>query len=152
GVLAGRRRSRLHFFAVGLLSSLADVDTAFEKCSIFDGDASCHHVAGQGTVAADVYPVAGGQVAAHLAQHHHFASSDVGGDYAVSADSHAVARKIDRTFHPAIYVERLRASYLALDHQRLTDGRLIGGGGCSNSRAIRLGMSFVRCARNGKGV
>src|SRR5207253_6955851 len=49
GVLAGRRRSRLHFFAVGLLSSLADVDTAFEKCSIFDGDASCHHVAGQGT-------------------------------------------------------------------------------------------------------
>src|SRR5579884_4234278 len=46
------RSCGLGFFAVRLLASLANVNTAFEERAIFDGDARCDYVTGQGTIAA----------------------------------------------------------------------------------------------------
>jgi hypothetical protein len=87
-------------FAVGLLlaglwlSALADIDAALEECAVFDGDAGCDDVAGEGAVTADIDAVAGGEVAAHLAQDNDFAGIDVGSDDAVAADGDAVAREM----------------------------------------------------------
>src|SRR5438270_10439476 len=88
------RRDRL-LFAVRLLlaglSTLADVDTALEVGTIFDGDTGRNYVAGEGAVAANVDSIAGRQVAAHFAENDDLAGIDVGRDYAIPPDGHAVA-------------------------------------------------------------
>ncbi len=38
---------RLDFFAIGLLSGLANVNAAFEERAIFNGDAGCNYVSGE---------------------------------------------------------------------------------------------------------
>ena len=92
-------------FAVGLLAGLADVDAALEEGAVLNGDALGNDIAGQGTLVADVHPVAGHQVAAHLAGDYDFASVDVGIDDAVAADGGTVAGQIDGAFHAAVNVE-----------------------------------------------
>src|ERR1700678_1837064 len=89
------------------IARFTDVDAALEECAVFDGDARGGYVAGERAFAADVYAVAGMHVAAHLAQHDYLARRDVGRDLAVAADGDAVARKVDRAFHLAVYIERL---------------------------------------------
>jgi len=45
-----------------------------EERSVFNGDARCDHVAGQRSIAADIDPVAGRQIATHFAEHYDFAA------------------------------------------------------------------------------
>src|SRR5208282_1519234 len=66
-----RRRTRSalrNFFC--LRPRFADVDAALEEGAVFNRDARRHHVPGQRTVTADITTVAGGQVAAHFAEHY----------------------------------------------------------------------------------
>ena len=70
----GDARSRYTLFA---LARLADVDTALEEGAIFDADALCNHIPGQGAFTANVNPVAGIDVAAHLAQNDYFTGRDI---------------------------------------------------------------------------
>src|SRR5271154_7160655 len=96
-------------FAVGLslwLSTFANVDATFEEGAVFDGDASGDDVAGEGTVAADIDAIAGGEIATNLAEDNDLTGGDVGGDDAVAADGDAIAGEVDRTFDAAINVKR----------------------------------------------
>src|SRR5205807_7346404 len=63
-------------FAIGLLPGLANINAALEESAIFNGDALGDHVAGQRAFAADLYPVAGVQVTAHLADDHDLTRAD----------------------------------------------------------------------------
>src|SRR5579863_6443978 len=133
-------RDRL-VFAVGLglrLSAFADVNAALEIRAVFYGNAGGDNVAGERAVAADIHAVAGGQIAAHFAQHDDFAGVDVGGDHAVAANGDAIAGKIDGTFDPAVNIKRLGAGDFTLDDQRLADGGLVGGGGRHGARRWRF--------------
>src|SRR5579862_9290006 len=125
-------RDRL-VFAVRLglvgLSAFADVDATFEECAVFDGNAGGDDVAGEGAVAANVDPVAGGEIATDFAEHNDLTGIDVGGDYAVASDGDAIACKVDGALDAAIDVERLGAGDFAFDDQRLADGGLIRSGG-----------------------
>src|SRR5579863_5517523 len=114
--------------AVGLLPGLADVNAALKEGAIFNADAGCDNVAGQRTVIADVHAVAGREVPANFAQYHDFPRVDVGGHHAVASNGDTIAGQVDGTFHPPVNVKRLRSRHLALDDQRFTDGRLLGGG------------------------
>src|SRR5205807_8642150 len=97
-------------------------------------------------VAADIDAVAGSDVAANFAENHDLAGVDVGCNYAVSSDGDAVTRQADRTFYPAVDIERLRSSDFALDHERLADRGLVRGCG---GRAYRRtgGDGFIRHRR-----
>src|ERR1700722_4920528 len=144
-------------FAVGLLltglaggAAFANVDAAFEEGAVFDGDAGCHDVAGERAVAADIHAIAGGEIAAHFAEYDDFAGVDVGCDYAVAADGDAIAGEIDGAFDPSVNVEGLGAGDLTLDDQRLADGSLVRGGGCSKGARGSSGRLAGRhCRRRG---
>src|ERR1700680_218712 len=67
------RRGDDFILAVGLclaglagLAAFADVDAALEVRAVFNGDAGCDYVAGERAVAADIYAIAGGEVASHF--------------------------------------------------------------------------------------
>src|SRR5271165_600458 len=126
------------------LARLADVDSALEERSIFDRDPLRDHVAGQGAVCADVYPVRGVDVALHLAEHHHFPGLDVSVDLPIAPDGHPVAVKCDRALDLAIDVKRFGAAQLALDDQALADRRLFTRG---SGRAARCDT----CPARGRG-
>jgi len=71
----GRCLSRgFDFFAVRFLAGFPDIDAALEEGPVFDGDAGGHDVTGERTVAADINPVAGSEVAAHFSQDNDFAA------------------------------------------------------------------------------
>src|SRR5450432_1990256 len=94
----GRDRHSGLVFAIRFLSRLsgfADVDSAFEERAVFNRDARRDNVAGKRTVAANIYAIARGQVAANFSKHNDFAGVDVGGDYAVASNGDAVSGKID---------------------------------------------------------
>src|SRR5690349_24969916 len=69
--------------AVGLLTRFADVDPAFEERTVFNADARSHDIASERSIVANINPIASGQVAANLAQHHDLARVDVSGNHAV---------------------------------------------------------------------
>src|SRR5207245_10961044 len=119
------RRSALGLFAIRLLAALANVDAALKERAVLDADARRHYIAGERAIAANVDPVARGQVAAHFAEHHDFARIDIGGDDSVAANGYAVASQVDGAFHAAVNVKGLRTGHLTLDHQRFADRRLI---------------------------
>ncbi len=78
-----RRRNALRIFGLRLdlragRASFADVDTALEEGAIFDRNACSHNVSGQGTVAADVNPIAGRQISAYFAENDDFTSANIG--------------------------------------------------------------------------
>src|SRR5262249_40501588 len=114
-------------FAVGpgqhALLSLLNLDAAFEVGAIFDADAVRGDIAGEPAIAADIEPVSRDQISGHFAHNNDFARAQVGNHHPVLAHGHAVgaAGKIDRSFHPALDVKRLRADDLTLNHQRLTN-------------------------------
>ena len=58
-------------FLIG--AGLADVDAALEECAILDGNALRGDVAGERAFTADVDAIAGGDIAAYLAEHDNFA-------------------------------------------------------------------------------
>jgi hypothetical protein len=108
------------------LAWLADIDAAFEEGSILDADALGNHITSQGTFAADVHPVAGIDVAAHLAQNHYFAGRDIRGHLSIAANRDPVARQVDGTLDLAVDVQRLGTRHFALDYQALANRGLIG--------------------------
>src|SRR5690242_2235245 len=88
----GGRSGRLGFLTpVGLLAGLANVNSALEECAVFNGDAGSDHVASERAIAADIDAIAGGQIAADLAEYNDFPRIDVGGDHAIAADRDAIA-------------------------------------------------------------
>src|SRR3989442_5111259 len=99
-----RSNSRL-VFAIRLLPSFADVDSAFEEGAVFDRDARRNHIAGERTITADVNAVARREIATNFSQHATFTGIDVGSDYSVTANGDAVSGKVDRAFHPAIDIQ-----------------------------------------------
>ena len=111
------------------MAAFADVDAAFEEDAVFDGDAGGDYVSGEGAVAADVDPVAGGEVAAYLAEHDDLAGVDVGGDDAIATNGDAIASQIDGAFDPAVNVKRFRTGDLALNDERFSDGGLLSSAG-----------------------
>ena len=70
---------------------LADVDTALEERAIFNADASCGHIAGEGAFRTDVHAVSGIDVALELAENDDLAGADAGRDIAVLAHGDAIA-------------------------------------------------------------
>src|ERR1043166_1208053 len=123
----GGRSFYFFFLPIHLLSSLADIDSALEEGAVFDGDSGCHYVAGERTVAADIYAVAGAQVSLYFAEHYDFAGIDVGRDYAVTSYGHAISRKVDGTFYASIDIERFGSGHLAFNDERFADGCLVRG-------------------------
>ena len=119
----GNGRGRHAFFS---LARLADVDAALEEGTILDADALCDHITSQGAFAADVYPVAGIDVAAHLAQNHYFAGRDIRGHLSIATNRNAVARQVDGTLDLAVDVQRLGTGHFALDYQALANRGLVG--------------------------
>lgn len=112
--LCGRCRRRCR--RVGRLGfSLFNVDTAFEEGAIFDADASCRYVSGQGPLCTDIDTVSCIDVAANLAQDDNFAGVDAGGDLTISADGDAVPRKIYAALNLAVDKKRFRSCNFALD-------------------------------------
>ena len=105
----------------------SDVDAALEEGAVLDADARRGHVAGQSAFGADVDPVGGGDIAAHLAQNDDFAGGDAGGDLAVAAHGDAVAGQGDAALDLAVDKQRLGAGDLSLDNQALADGGLVAG-------------------------
>src|SRR6202041_3951640 len=142
----GRRDTLV--LAIGLLlrrlAALADVDATLEERTVFDRDACRDHVTGERSITADINAVAGRQIAAHFAQHDNFTGVDVGCNNTVASNSNAVSRQADRAFDPAINVERLRSSYLALDHQRFADSRLVCGSSSRGCRRTWRSRRFIR--------
>jgi hypothetical protein len=110
---------------LGFVAGLADVDAAFEEGAVFDGDARCDDVAGEGAFAADVYTVGGLAVAADLAENDDLAGADVGRYLAVATDGNAIAGEVDGAFDFAVDVEGLGARDLTLDDEALADGGLL---------------------------
>jgi hypothetical protein len=115
----------------GLASGFLDVDAAFEEGAIFDADARRGHVAGQCSLRANIDPVGGGNIAAHLAHDDDFARGDVGGHLAVAADGDTIAGKGNGAFDFAVNKQRLRAGDLTLEEQGFADGSLVAGRGRS---------------------
>src|SRR5436190_3530011 len=143
--LAAHRSDRL-VFAVRLLllSGLADIDSALEERSVFNGDAGRNYVAGERTVAANIHAIACGQVAADFAEHHNLASIDVGCNYAIASNRNPISGKVDRAFYPSIDVQRLGSGDFTFDHQGLPDGSLICCAGRNRSRST-AGGCFRYC-------
>jgi len=100
---------------LGRLATLADVDATLEVRAVFNRDAGGDNVASQRAVAANVDAVAGGEVAAHFAQHNDLAGADIGRYYAIPAHRDPVAGKIDGAFDAAINIKRFGACDLALN-------------------------------------
>jgi len=82
----------------------ADIDAALEEGTVLDADSLRHDIAGQRTFVANVNAVGCSNVAAHLPQDDGLTGGDVGGDDAIAAHRHPVARQVNRAFHAAIDV------------------------------------------------
>src|SRR5438128_919167 len=151
GCGCGRGLDRNRFLAVALLlSGLANVDATLEEGAIFNADALRDDVACKRAFVADVYAVAGVQVAADFAEHNHFASVDVGSYLSIAADGYAIAGQVDGTFHLAVDVQRFGTGDFTFNYQALANGRLllgiqdgvaVGGGGgwfggCGRTRSL----------------
>jgi hypothetical protein len=124
-LLSRRNRIRLDIRRL-LVARLANVDSALEKCAIFDRDALRDHVAGERSFAADIYAVTGVHITLDFAQDHDFPRRDICRNLSVAAHGDAITRQIDRAFYLAVDVEGLRTSDFALDDQALTDRGLVG--------------------------
>ena len=120
----------LRFAALLVGARLADVDTALEERAVLNGDALGGDIAGERTFAADVDAIAGGDVAAHLAEHDNLAGGDVGGDLTIAAHGDAIARQIDGAFDFAVDVEGFGAGNFAFNDEALADGGLFARCGC----------------------
>jgi hypothetical protein len=79
--------------AFGHLSSgpTADLHAALEEGTIANTDPLCNHIPDQGTFTADVHTVAGIDVAAYLAQNHHFPSRDIRLHFCIAANGDPAA-------------------------------------------------------------
>src|SRR5579872_2183699 len=135
-----RRYRFLFFFAVRLLlwlAALADVNAALEERAIFNRDARRDHIAGQRAITPDIYAITCGQIASHFSQHHDFARVDVRRNDSIAAHGYTIARKIDGSFHASVDIKRFGTGHLALDHERLADGRLVRSGGRYRPRRCR---------------
>src|SRR5882757_8632270 len=136
-------------------AGLANIDAALEERTIFNRDARCDHIAGQGAFAANIHAIARLAVAANLAQYNNLTRHDVCRDLTIAANSHAVARQINRAFYLAVDVQRFRARQLSLNNKRLADGRLLSCRYCrrrssSANRSRPRGARFeVRRRRRG---
>jgi hypothetical protein len=78
-----------------LLTGFTDVDSTFEERAIFNRDARGYNVASKRTVAANINAIAGSQVAPNFPEHDDLAGIDIGGNYAVASNCHAVSGKVD---------------------------------------------------------
>src|SRR5436309_14029955 len=105
GHFAAADGNRRLLFAVRLLASLADIDSALEERAVFNGDARGHYIPGQRAVAANVDTVAGGKITANFSEHNDFPGVDIGCDHAIAAHSYAISRQVNRAFDPAINVK-----------------------------------------------
>src|SRR5439155_10889111 len=142
--------SSLHFFAIGLLAGFADIDAALEESAIFNRNARRYYIASERTVAADIDPVTGREIATNLPEHDDLSRVDVGRYNSIAAYSHAIACQVDGPFHATVDVKRLGTGHFAFDHQRLADRGLVrrrGGGGGGNRTCHRRGFSYLRCCR-----
>src|SRR2546425_5280456 len=83
--------SSLHFFAIGLLAGFADIDAALEESAIFNRNARRYYIAGERTVAADIHPVTGRKITAHLPEHNNLPRVDVGRYNSIPAYGDAIA-------------------------------------------------------------
>jgi hypothetical protein len=91
----GRKKTeetRLWLPAIYPPGRLADLHAALEEGAIANTDALCNHIPDQGAFTADVHTVAGIDVAAYVAQNHHFTSRDVRRHLCVAADSDPASR------------------------------------------------------------
>jgi len=74
------------------LARFADVDAALEEGPITNADALCGHIPGQGTFTADVYTVAGIDVADHFAKNDYFTGSDIRRHLCIPANRDSAVR------------------------------------------------------------
>jgi hypothetical protein len=88
-----------------LLARFADVDAALEEGAIPYADALRGHIPGQGTFAADVYTVAGVDVADYFAKNNYFTGSDVRRHLCIPANRDPVGRQADRPLDVAVDVQ-----------------------------------------------
>src|SRR6476660_272231 len=123
-----------------LLAGRLHLHAALEDGAVLDADALHHHVAGNGTFAADVEAIAADDVALHLTHDHDFAGVDVGGNHAVAAHGHAMFGNIDGAFDAAINEERFRSTDVAFDDQRAADCRLLHGCARGLYRSVGIGI------------
>jgi len=107
---------RFHFFAIWLLSALADIDAALEVSAIFDYDAGGLNVTHELGVFLDEYLIARVYAAFQGSHHHHFASLDAVHEYfPLAANRQPVIRDVDGAFHVAFNDQVFLAGNLALD-------------------------------------
>ena len=74
------------------LARFADIDPALEVGTLADRDAPSSHIPSQRAFTADVDTVAGIDITAHLAQDHHFTSSDICRHQRIPANGHPAIR------------------------------------------------------------
>src|SRR5476649_1900227 len=98
--LFGRRRRGRCLDRLWLVAGvgLADIDPAFEKCTIFNTDALRNHVTSQRTFIAYVHAIRGRDIAPHLAQNYCFPGRNICSDHAVAANRDAVSWQVNRAF------------------------------------------------------
>jgi hypothetical protein len=97
-VWKGRKKTeetRLWLLAIYSPVRLADLHAAIEEGAVPNTDALCDHIPDQGTFTAHVHTVAGIDVAAYLAQNHHFTSRDVRRHLCVAANGDPASRLAD---------------------------------------------------------
>src|SRR5437588_203903 len=69
----------------------AGIDAALEERAVFDRNTRSHYIASKRTIAANIYPVACGQISAHFTEHNDFTRIDIGRDHAIAPHGHAIA-------------------------------------------------------------
>jgi hypothetical protein len=73
----------------------ADLHAAFEEGTIANTDPLCNHIPDQGTFTADVHTVGGIDIAAYVAQNHHFTSRDIRRHLCIAANGDPASRLAD---------------------------------------------------------
>jgi hypothetical protein len=102
------------------LSRLVDVDHAFEERAFRNTHPLCNHIPDQRTFTADIYTVAGIDVALHGSQNHHFTGTDISRHLPIATNRDAAGGQVDCAHDFAVYIQRLAAYYVAPDLQALT--------------------------------
>jgi hypothetical protein len=74
---------------------LADLHAALEKGAITNTDVLCNHIPDQGTFTADFHTIAGIDIAANLAQNHHFTGRDIRLHLCIAANGDPLYRYLD---------------------------------------------------------
>src|ERR1017187_9726122 len=107
---------------------LANINATLEESAVLDADAGGGHVAGQGTLGANIGASCVANVALHLAQNHDFAGGDASGHLTVGGHSEAVAGKVNAALDLAVYEQRFGARDFTFDVEAFANGGLFTGG------------------------